>query len=86
MTSSARVQSVLGALAVLGLGLGACDPYEDFGDETMGLGPVDPVNFPAANLGAGGNRMRPGLGTFQEPLAWVAASRSATSATPCRPP
>ena len=71
MTSSARVQSVLGALAVLGLGLGACDPYEDFGDETLGLGPVDPLNFPAANLGAAGNRMRPGTGTFQEASAWV---------------
>ncbi len=30
MTSSASVRSALGALAILGLGLGACDPYEGF--------------------------------------------------------
>jgi hypothetical protein len=58
-------------LAVLGLGLGACDPYEDFGDESLSLGAVDPLNFPPANLGAGGNRTRPGNGSFEEIPAWV---------------
>ena len=50
--------------------LGACDPYGDFADRDQSLGPVDPVNFPAANLGAGGNRMRAGTGVFVETPAF----------------
>ena len=75
MTSSASVQSALGALAILGLGLGACDPYDGFSDESLSLGPVDPLNFPAANLGAAGNRMRAGTGTFEETPAWIGGMR-----------
>ncbi len=52
-------------------GLAACDPYEGFGEGDEGLGPVDPVTFPAANLGAGGNRMQPGIGVFQETQAFA---------------
>jgi hypothetical protein len=44
--------------------LTACNPYDRFGAGDDGLGPVDPVNFPAANLGTGGNRKQPGVGAF----------------------
>jgi hypothetical protein len=44
----------------------APNPYEDLADETVSLGAVDPLTFPAANLGTGGDRMRPGLGALSE--------------------
>jgi hypothetical protein len=46
------------------LAAGACDQYQRFGENGQSNGPVDPVNFPAANLGARGDRTRPGQGTF----------------------
>jgi hypothetical protein len=51
--------------------LASCDPWEGFGKTDDGLGPVDPVMFPAANLGEGGNRTRPGTGIFQETHAFA---------------
>ena len=44
----------------------ACDPYAHFGEHNESLGPVDPVNFPPANLGANGKRLEPGQGVFTE--------------------
>ncbi len=61
------------ALASAGLG---CDPYERYGDETSSAGAVDPVNFPAANLGMGGDRLRPGRGNFTEVLAFIGGQRA----------
>jgi hypothetical protein len=58
------------ALLVLAIGCGQ-DPYQDLKDETVGLGAVDPVTFPAANLGDSGNRMQPGSGTFLETAAFA---------------
>jgi hypothetical protein len=62
----------------LGLGTGcervsswAPDPYENLKDETVGLGAIDPITFPAANLGAGGDRTKPGMGSFSETPAFV---------------
>jgi hypothetical protein len=65
---STRRSPVRCALLLL-LGLGACDPYERYGEGESDLGPVDPVNFPPANLGvqdtgAPGNRKQPGQGSF----------------------
>jgi hypothetical protein len=58
------------ALALLPLF--ACDPYGTYNqgpdDE---LGPVDPVLFPPANVGTGGDRKRPGRGRFSEVTAFV---------------
>jgi hypothetical protein len=48
-----------------------CNPYERFGANDDGLGPVDPITFPAANLGAGGNRKMPGNGAFTALRAYV---------------
>jgi hypothetical protein len=59
----ARLAVFIGMAAVA---LGGCDPYEGFGKGDDSLGAVDPVTFPAANLGAGGNRMQAGVGVFQE--------------------
>jgi len=50
------------------------DPYQDLKSENVGLGAVDPVNFPAANLGVDGNRMQPGSGVFSELHAFVAGA------------
>ena len=50
---------------------GACDPYKGFNEGDDSLGPVDPVVFPPTNLGTGGDRKSPGLGTFQELTAYV---------------
>jgi hypothetical protein len=47
------------------------DPYQDLKNETVGLGAVDPVTFPAENLGDQGNRMQPGSGVFTETPAFV---------------
>jgi hypothetical protein len=79
-TDRAARLSVVAGLAVSGLGLiTACeqvsswdpDPYENLKDETVGLGSIDPIGFPAANLGAGGDRTKPGLGSFSETPAFV---------------
>ena len=47
------------------------DPYGGLKAENLGLGAVDPVTFPAENLGTDGNRMQSGAGTFVETSAWV---------------
>ncbi|HEY0715781.1 MAG TPA: hypothetical protein VGF45_24065 [Polyangia bacterium] len=47
------------------------NPYESLADETVSLGAVDPVNFPAANLGTGGDRTKAGLGSLSEIKAFV---------------
>jgi hypothetical protein len=49
----------------------ACDPYLRYAKDDDSLGPVDPVNFPPGNLGASGNRMRAGVGSFTETTAYV---------------
>lgn len=54
------------ALAVTSLSVTSCDPYADYRDGNGSLGPVDPVSFPAASLGANGNRMAAGRGRFVE--------------------
>lgn len=60
------------ALACLVVTAGACDPYGTFNDTPDdGLGPVDPVSFPPANVGTGGDRKRPGRGRFNELIAYV---------------
>src|SRR4051812_27792884 len=60
-------------LATLALGLSAAcdrvsslapDPYENLKDETVGLGAIDPIAYPPANLGQGGDRTKPGIGAF----------------------
>jgi hypothetical protein len=66
-----------GRLWLLLLGCAACDPYDRFGEGESDLGPVDPVNFPPANLGlqdtgAPGNRKQPGQGSFSAVPAFVA--------------
>ncbi len=53
-------------LFCLPLAASACDPYHRLGDDNASLGPVDPLNFPPANLGVGGDRTVPGRGTFTE--------------------
>jgi hypothetical protein len=59
------------AVVLAGLGAGGCDLYGTFDDPDEKLGPVDPVLFPAANLGTGGDRKRPGRGRFSELTAYV---------------
>lgn len=49
----------------------ACDPYQRFGQDGDSYGAVDPASFPAANLGVGGNRTRPGGGSFTETPAFA---------------
>jgi hypothetical protein len=59
-------------LALLaGLASGGCDPYGTYNDPDEKLGVVDPVLFPAANMGTGGDRKRPGRGRFSEITAYV---------------
>ena len=68
MSPAGRVRAFL----LLGLTIGCGqDPYQDLKNETIGLGAVDPVNFPAENLGVDGNRMQPGSGAFLEISALV---------------
>jgi hypothetical protein len=54
----------------------ACDPYDRFGQGDDSLGPVDPLNFPPANLGlqpdgTPGNRKQSGLGGFTATAAFA---------------
>jgi hypothetical protein len=65
-----RVIATLFAVLVT-FGSAACDPYGTFNDPDETLGPVDPVLFPPANVGAGGDRKRPGRGRFNEITAYV---------------
>jgi hypothetical protein len=58
-------------LACVSLGALACDPYQRYGKGDGDLGPVDPVNFPPANLGTGGDRKFAGTGRFAELRAFV---------------
>ena len=53
-------------LVATSLSITSCDPYGDYRDGNTSLGPVDPVNFPAASLGASGNRAAAGRGRFVE--------------------
>src|SRR4051794_32447261 len=53
------------------IGNEGCNPYGDFNDPDNTLGPVDPVLFPPANMGTGGDRKRPGRGRFSELTAYV---------------
>jgi hypothetical protein len=62
--------ALAGVVLVVGL-IGACNPYQRFGANDDGLGPVDPVNFPAASLGTGGNRKMPGNGALTAVRAFV---------------
>ena len=66
---AARVATLIAAASAFVLV--GCDPYEGFGENEESLGPVDPVTFPAASLGAGGNRTQPGIGAFQETAAFA---------------
>src|SRR5581483_9683474 len=65
-----------------------CDakPYDYLKDETLGLGAVDPVNFPADNLGDSGNRMQPGAGSFTEIGAYVGGDQIGYFAYPVNTP
>jgi hypothetical protein len=69
----ALVASIAATVVLIGAGCDPLfDPYEgkfDKGDNALGV--VDPVNFPAANLGDGGNRMMPGNGVFMETPAFA---------------
>jgi hypothetical protein len=75
---AARFSVVAPATLALCLGV-ACervsdlapDPYENLKDETVGLGAIDPITFPAASLGVMGDRTKPGLGSFSESSAIV---------------
>ena len=69
LVGTVRLAFCIGMAAMVALG--GCDPWEGFADGDDSLGPVDPVVFPAANLGGGGNRLRPGLGVFQEAVAYA---------------
>jgi hypothetical protein len=66
---TARIAVVVALAGVVAVA--ACDGYEGFGENEEGLGPVDPVTFPAANLGSAGNRTQPGVGLFQETAAFA---------------
>ena len=66
MMRSRRVVGLMAAVVLAG-----CDAWEGFGKGEDSLGTVDPVTFPAANLGPGGNRTQPGLGLFQETEAFA---------------
>jgi hypothetical protein len=73
--SATSAPSLIGCLAGLVSALGSCDPYGSYDNEDEGLGPVDPVTFPPASIGAGGDRKRPGRGIFSETSAFVAGDR-----------
>jgi hypothetical protein len=59
--------STLFCLAVVAA---ACNPYNQRNDE-FSAGAVDPVNFPTAYVGVGGDRTRPGRGSFTEVRAFA---------------
>ena len=65
-----RCLSMLFAVLVV-VGSGGCDPYGTYNDPDETLGPIDPVLFPPANVGTGGDRRRPGRGRFSEIRAYV---------------
>jgi hypothetical protein len=48
----------------------ACNPYSQRSGE-FSAGAVDPVNFPTAYVGTGGDRTRPGRGSFTEVRAFA---------------
>jgi hypothetical protein len=64
----------------------ACDPYTSFGNAGSSLGPIDPVNFPPANLGTGGDRTRPGGGAFTETRAYAGGTEIGYFSYPSRAP
>jgi hypothetical protein len=72
-------------IATLLIALAGCDPYQRFGQGDGSLGPVDPVNFPPANLGARGDRTRAGAGSFTAVKAFVGGQDTAYFAYPLPP-
>jgi hypothetical protein len=79
-----RSQALLAMLLAGALGAG-CDPYQRFGQDDDHLGPVNPLTFPAASLGTGGNRMQAGRGTFSEVPAFVGGQAAGYFAYPLPP-
>lgn len=73
------------AILISTLGAGACEQYQRFGRDGDSYGPVDPINFPPANLGARGDRMRPGIGTFTQAKAFIASNRTGYFGYPVPP-
>ncbi len=63
------MQGGLVALALLAATSG-CNPYDQRNGEFI-AGAVDPVNFPPAYVGTGGDRTRPGRGSFTELRAYA---------------
>jgi len=80
----ARPRARPGRVAILLLAL-ACDPYQRFGKGNESYGPVDPVNFPPANLGARGDRTRAGQGSFTASAAFAGGQPAAYFAYPLPP-
>src|SRR4051794_17763669 len=80
----ARPRERPGRTAILLLAL-ACDPYQRFGQGNESYGPVDPINFPPANLGARGDRPRAGQGSFTAVQAFVEGNPTAYFAYPLPP-
>jgi hypothetical protein len=59
------IHARLCALLLAALAGPACDPYQRYNQNPNdSLGPVDPINFPPANLGTKGDRTKPGQGSF----------------------
>ena len=79
-----RSQAVLAMMLAGALGAG-CDPYHYFGQGDEHLGPVNPLNFPAASLGTGGNRMQAGRGVFVEVPSFVGGATVGYFAYPLPP-
>ena len=70
MSPILKRQGLFLCLGVTGFLLGACNPYERRVGE-YNAGGVDPIKFPSAYLGAGGNPKRSGSGSFQYVLGYV---------------
>jgi hypothetical protein len=76
------------AISLLAVASASCDPYQRFGQDDDSVGPVDPVNFPPANLGFRGDRTRAGVGTFTATPAFAGGTEASyfPYPTPALPP
>jgi hypothetical protein len=88
MSGSPWVAAGLRALTIATLplltGCGV-NPYQPFKDEHLGLGSVDPINFPPENLGDDGDRTKAGSGSFTEIPASVGGEDVGYFAYPVKP-
>jgi hypothetical protein len=84
MTGGAVEQVLRLTVATLGVAAAGCNPYLNRSGE-FSAGPADPLSYPPAFVGAGGDHTKAGKGSFTEVAAYVGGRRVGYYSFPLSP-